>query len=65
MDVDDDASFKFDLSANYGSVKYPNGSEVIAEKKMGQGHQVKGYKGSENAKSTIEMETSYGSCKVY
>ncbi len=63
--IEDGASYRMDLSATHGSVKYPEGIEIVSEKRMSHTHQVKAYKGSENSKSIIKLITSYGNCKIY
>ena len=65
VNLEEHTDYQIDLSATHGSVKYPSGVEVISEKRVSNGHEVRGFKGSENSKSVVKMRTSYGNCKVY
>ena len=63
--VASNAKFTIDLSVDYGDIRYPNGVEVMHDKRQSHSHTVKGFKGSESAKGSIKVQTSYGSVKIH
>ena len=64
IEVEDGASYIFDAATNYAGITYPEGLNVTFEKDKGTSHEVKGHKGTQNARSVIKASLNYGGLKV-
>lgn len=64
IDVEEGASYIFDAATNYAGITYPEGLNVTYEKDKGTSHEVKGHKGTQNARSVIKASLNYGGLKV-
>ncbi len=62
--VQDGANFKMDASSNYAGIAYPAAMDISYEIEKGSSHEVKGYVGKQDARSTIVARVSYGGLKV-
>jgi hypothetical protein len=62
--VEEGASYVLDAASNYAGISYPEGLNVTFEKDKGSSHEVKGHKGTQNARSIIKANLSYGGLKV-
>ena len=64
IDVEEGASYTLDAATNYAGIAYPAGMNVTYEKDKGTSHEVKGHTGTQNARSVIKANLSYGGLKV-
>lgn len=62
--VERGASFTLDGATSYAGIGYPTEMNVTYEKDKGTSHDVKGYVGTEGARSTIKATLDYGGLRV-
>ena len=62
--VEPGASFTLDGATSYAGIGYPAEMNVTYEKDKGTSHDVKGYVGTEGARSTIKATLDYGGLRV-
>lgn len=61
--LEDQASFQLDAVASHATVRFPEGMEVVMEKKKDYGHEIKGHRGAKSS-GKIKARMKYGSLKV-
>ncbi len=64
LSIANGANFKFDASANYGSINYPQALSVSREIDKGTSHEVQGHLGSQSARGTITARLNHGRLKL-
>jgi len=56
--------FQLDARSSYGSIRYPDNTEIQIDKEKSHDHEVEGYRGSKNG-GMIKARMEYGGLKVY
>lgn len=64
IEVEEDASFTLDAATNFAGITYPENFNVTYERDKGTSHEVKGHKGTQNARSAIKANLNYGGLRV-
>jgi len=64
LTVEPGASYQLDANAEYAGIKYPTNMNVTYEREKGTSHTVKGYYGTQNARSVIKASLNYGAMRV-
>lgn len=62
--MDAGADYSLDAVTKYAGIHYPSNLDVHIDKEHGSSHEVKGYKGGENAKGSIKARLNYGGLKI-
>lgn len=64
LNIDQNASYNIDATAEYAGIRYPNDLIITYEKDKGSYHEVKGHKGTPNQASVIKARLDYGGLRV-
>lgn len=64
IQLDRDAAFVLEASAQYAGIRYPAGLEVTYQQERSTSHEVRGYRGQQNAPAVIKASLSYGGLRI-
>lgn len=64
LNVENEASYQLDASADYAGIRYPKAMNVKYENDKGSSHQVEGFVHIKEARSVIKVRLAYGGLKI-